>query len=633
MTAAVRFLSRSPRVRVAFLAATALLAAVVFLSFALGVGATPDPIPFEETTTTGLPAEERQAAEAGDVTVPRAQVFYSQYQFVVGYVGIEHAVDTLQQPEHEQQFGYPVAVWVSDFTDTGVTLTEDGQPQTAEEPGWVDATATHFVVDSDARTPAGETAIPFASESAASSFAEEHDGQVVDWATVQGYEFDIDHATAVRDRVGDQQREADDRVTAARETADREVSVVVGEDVSTIQDGIDAAEPDTAVLVPEGTYEETLTVDRPITLRGGGASIVGDGEGPVVEIESDDVAVTGVEIEGVGERMRPDEGEVDDDQWDGSVEAGYGHADAGIQAVNVSGTYVADVEIETPTHGVLLRDADGVVERIAVEGSEEWAEGFMGVIALRESVVVQDSEFDAGRDGVYLHRGHDTVVRNNTFRDNRFGVHLMYTSDTLVADNVARGQSSAGVVIMTSPARNAVVGNDIRDSSTGIIPGGSRAYVAENVLANNERGLTTGSTQSLYERNVVYGNDLGIEIGTIRPTNRVVENDFVANDDTVRVGGLGPLTVWTHDGVGNYWDGGTASHREAGSYSPSDPVEGQFRDTPGAVTLSASPAVSALDAVRDTTPGMREGAVVDTAPRTEPVQPDVIAELEEEYDD
>ena len=631
MSTVVRTLYRDSRLRLGLLVAVFLLVAVAVFAFVVTAsGATPEPVPFEETTTAGLTAEYQQQLRAAGLTVPKAEVFYSQYRFVVGFRGVEHAVTEFQQPGHEQQFGYPIAVWVSEYTGTGVELTADDLLASEREPGWVRASSAQFVVDSEARTPAGETVVPFATESAASAFAAEYGGEVVGWSALQKYSFDIDQSAAVRDRVDDQHAAGDQRVAAARTLLDRNRTVVVGD--STLQATIDAAEPGSTVVVPEGTYRETPTVDKPLTIRGENATVRGDGNGTVVEITSDDVAITGLTITGVGESQDPDEGEIDADGWDGNIDAAYGYADAAIEAGNVSGTYVADVSIETPTHGILLRDADAVVEGVTVEGTAEWTDGFMGVISLREPIVVQNSTFVGGRDGIYLHRARGTVVRNNTFRQNRFGVHLMYTSETLIADNVARNETSAGVVVMTNPARNAIVGNDVRNSSTGISTAGTRNYVADNVVANNDRGMMTGSTQTLYERNVIYGNELGIRTGSIRPTDRFVRNDFVANDEVVRVGGIGPLAIWTADGVGNYWEGATV-RPDQGSYSPTDPIERRYRTVPGTVTLAASPAASMLDAVRDTTPGMRTGNVLDTAPLSEPVHPELLEELEAETDD
>ncbi len=646
----------------------------VGVAVAFGVdteSAQPEPVPFDEATTTGLASEAQyDLAERGQV-VPRAQIFYSQYQFVVGYHGVEHAIDSLQQEGHQQQFGYPITVYVSDFSESDISLSEEGYLETDDEQPWIDAEKATFVVESEAQTPTGQTAVPFSDEAEAEAFVSSYGGELVDWESLQQHTFDVDDATAVRERVGDLHDMADATVVDLRPLADRPVSVIVGDEntsaveaaslslaedigyADTIQEGLDRAPNETTVFVADGTYEEKPTIDSSVTLAGPGATVEGDGNDSVIEIEADEVAVTGLSITGVGENTDPAEDEEgadgtahdesghsadgegddadEDGDWDERVEEGYGHGDAGITAADVTEIYVADVAIETPTNGVLLRDVGkSAVERVDIEGHENWAEGFMGVVAMRSPTVIQDSTIAHGRDSIYVHRSHETVIRNNTLTDNRFGIHTMHTSDSLIADNSVSGQESGGITIMTDPAGNAVVGNEVRDAAAGILPAGSRSYIAENVIAGNDRGMSTGASNSLYERNVIYGNDVGISASSIRPSNRVVENDIVNNDVPARPS-TGPLLIWTHEGVGNYWDGATV-HPGQERYSPSDPVEGKLLSTPGAVTLSASPAAMTLDAVRDTTPGMREGNIIDTAPLSEPVNPEMIAELEEDYD-
>ena len=630
MSTVVRFLSRNRQVWQFALLATVLLVLAAAGAFAASSDdADPEPILFDETVETGIGGADRQRIRAEGFALPKAQVFYSQYRYVVGYCGVEHAIDTLQRPEHEQQFGYPIAIYVSDFSGTGVRVTPDGYLQTDTDPDWVDAERAFYVVESNAETATGETVVPFASRGDAESFTADHGGQVLDWTALQSYQFDIDSAGAVRDRVDDHRASADERVDAVQSFTHREESAVVGETAPTVQGTIDAAPADSTVVVPAGTYNEHIVVNKSLTIRGEDATLSGGGNGTVVRIRSDDVAVTGVEITGVGNRTDPAEDVETGDEWDANIESGYGHGDAGITATDIERLFVSDVHIETPANGVLLRDTSGaVVENVTVDGTDDWEDGFMGVMAMRSPVVVRDSTFDGGRDGIYLHRAHGTVIQNNTFTGNRFGVHFMYTSDSLVADNLARNQTSAGVTIMTDPSRNAVVGNTVVNASTGIIPSGSDHYIADNVLAHNGRGLMIAAGQTRYERNVVYGNDLGIQASTIRPTSTVIDNDVLANERAVEARS-GPLRIWTDDGVGNYW--ASAMGQPGGvpaSYSPTDPVESQYGRADGAMTLGAAPATRAVTAFQQTTPGMRAGAVVDTAPHPEPVRPEAVAALE-----
>ncbi|WP_267162397.1 NosD domain-containing protein [Halovenus salina] len=596
--------------------------------------AKPDPVPFEQATTFSMPNEDRLALEERGLSVPRVEVFYSQYNYVVGYEGLARAIDTLQQPQHDQQFGQPLAVYVSDYAGTDASVTDDGYLDVEREPGWVSADEAWFVYNSSARTTVSEMVVPFSTASAAEAFAQRHGGEVHSWSTVKSADVEMADATAVRENVPKLRASADERTAAVESHLDRPVRTVVGQDTATVQAAIDTAPPNSTVRVPEGTYSEHLTIDKPLTLRGT-ATIRGNNTGTVIHVTSDDVAIDGLSITGIGDQTQAEDAS-GSGEWDDVVDVAYGHSDAGIRVSNASQVSVHNVTIDTPTSGVLFRDAEGgVVDGLRVNGTAEPFDGFMGVISIRSPLVVQNSVFDGGRDGVYLHRAHETVVRNSTFRENRFGVHFMYTSDTLVADSVAREQTAAGITIMTSPARNAVVGNDIRYTSDGIIPGGSRTYVADNVVAYNERGIMAGSAQSLYEHNVIYGNGIGMRAGSTLPSNVVRENDFVANEEHATAG-IGPLRIWTDGGVGNYWEGAYGDRSGDSldrSYSPTDPTEKQLHRVDGTVTLAESPAARALAEIRATSPGLRRGDVVDLAPRFEPHAPEVVAAVADNEDD
>ncbi len=622
-------LFRSPTVRYAFLvcAATALVLGGGVLVVDAGTS-DPDPVAFSETTDLGLTAQQETIRHNESIRMPRVQVFYSQYQYVVGYHGVEQAVTQFQQPTHERQFGYPTVVYVTGYDETGVALTDSNRLHVSSDPEWVDATDAHFVVGSDARSATGETVVPFADAERAREFAAKHGGHVHDWERVQSLSFDLQSGSAVKADLPDRHRRADRRVENVQSYSERPVSTVVGDDARTVQAAIDAAPPNTTVLVPSGTYEETVEITKPLTLRGQNATLLGDRNGTVVSVSADAVEISGFDIAGVGDTLQ---GESLDSgsEWDSRIQSGYGTGDAGIAGNGSANLSVSDVRIETPANGVLLRSSPGtVVENVTVNGTEKWAEGFMGVMAMNSPVVVQHSTFRGGRDGIYLHRSHGTVIRANTFRENRFGVHLMYTSESLVANNVATGQGHAGVTIMTSPTRNAIVGNWIRNASTGILPAGSRSYIAENVIAYNDRGITTSASQSVYTRNLLYENDIGVQSGSIRPSNLVFDNDFVNNDEHAEAG-IGPLRIWTYEGTGNYWSSvsASASHLDQ-SYSPTDVLQSRLHRTDGVLTLTQSPVMRALNAVRDQSPGIRQGEIVDTAPRAQPHHENVIATLD-----
>ncbi|MFC6752215.1 nitrous oxide reductase accessory protein NosL, partial [Halorubrum tibetense] len=161
--------------------AVVLLAAVVTAGAFLAdpTTATPDPVAYDDTVELGLSAE-TDAQMAGDATVPRAQVFYSQYQYVVGYNGVGTLIEALERDRTDRQFGFPLVVYVSTFDGSDPTTTDDELFAATDNPAWTPATDAVYVVGSNARSPAGEVVVPFADRTAATAFAADHGGEVVD---------------------------------------------------------------------------------------------------------------------------------------------------------------------------------------------------------------------------------------------------------------------------------------------------------------------------------------------------------------------------------------------------------------------------------------------------------------------
>jgi len=212
--------SRRERLAVGVLIGCVLLAAGLFV---VDVDASaPEPVLFDDTRSIGFASEDSEAIDSED-SVPRAQVFYSQYQYVIGYYGIETAVESINDPTRQQQFGYPLVTYVTTYDGTGIELA-DGIIDTVRPPAWERADNAFYVVDSAAETPAGPVAVPFADRQAADAFADEHGGSVVDWATLREQSFDVDDAAVVRQQVETQQADADQRVAAAETLLNRETS-------------------------------------------------------------------------------------------------------------------------------------------------------------------------------------------------------------------------------------------------------------------------------------------------------------------------------------------------------------------------------------------------------------------------
>lgn len=606
-------------------------------SFAVPVGgADVRPVPFEDTVSLGLTSTALRQADADGVTLPKVEAFYSEYEYVIGYYSVGAYLREHDRTGHERQFGQPIAVFVTDYAGTDVSLGPNGYPTTADEetPRFVRASDTYVVVGSRARTAEGPLAMPFSDRDAARAFAAEYGGEIVPWDGVPSAVNTSSRLT--RDRfetaVDERSAWADRAVASTRALRERPVSVTVGEDAPTLEAALEAAPPNTTIRLPAGVYRvDGLTIDSSVTVAGVGpeTQIRGDGNGTVVRVNASRAALVDLSLDGVGTVGSP-EGAVNGSAgWSESVELAYGRGDAAIRLDAADDALVENVRIDTPASGIVTREAHGaVVRNLTLRGSATPDEGFMGVVAMYAPVVVEDSQFDGGRDGVYTHRAHGTVIRDNEFRNGRFGVHLMYTSQTLVAANAIHNQT-IGVVIMTRPTGNLVVGNTVTDARTGISTVGSDSYYAENVLRDNEWGMAVSGTGSLYTRNTVVGNTYGLRGSSLLPTNHVTHNDVVDNGRPVDAS-LGTLRVWTADGRGNYWGPIPGLDRDGDGYGersfrPTGPVDSRVQTTTGAWTLARSPAMALTRDLSDSVPGLRATGVVDTAPRETPVRPAVLA--------
>jgi len=568
-------------------------------------------------------SSETDALMAGSARVPRTQVFYSQLQYVVGYNGVESFAATLDDGRTERQFGYPIAAYVETFDGARPGTIETGLFAAESAGEWTPAAEATYVVGSDARSPAGETVVPFRERGAAEAFAADHGGRAVDWGRRSEAGRSI---RTPRRRCARWPRErwagADGRIAAAERRADRPVSVVVGEDAPTIEAAVAAAPANTTVVVPPGTYEETLTVNESVTIAGEDAQISGDGDGSVITVRAPDVALTGLAVDGSGGQTRDPEaaregraddggvnGSDDGEVWDTNIQLGYGHGDAGIRAIGAPGLVVDDVTVEANASGLLLREGShAVVRDLRVDGADSWQDGFMGIAGMGSRVTVTDSAFEGGRDGIYLHRADGSVVRNSTFTDNRYGTHLMYTGDALIADNAFRNELFGGITVMTRPSGNAIVGNDVRNSSAGcrrLVPGRTSGTTRSSATNSASRPARAGRcTSATWPRTTSWAHERprsSRRAGSSRTTSSATRTTRPPGRARSGLGRRRPRELLGGANVGVHEPGERA-------YRPTAPVDAALHREVAAVAVRESPAVALLDRLRGPFPGRARGA-------------------------
>lgn len=323
-------------------------------------------IPFEETKPTGLPGQAVSKAQNSSIVIPKAEAYYSQYRYVVGYYGISSLIASVQT-QQRREFGRPLTLYVSDFAGTNVSLTKEGylqMPQN-ESTTWMPAMQAYFVANSSARVPTRETAlVPFSNRSDATAFARQYGGEVRRWDAVRQLQVGSAGRSpeSWQRTVQNRQTDADQAVKSGRALLDRPVSVVVGRDAPTVEGAIRQAPPNTTVLVPPGTYNvDDVRIRKPLTIRGRGANetrIVGDRNKSVIYATAPRTAITGTSITGVGPDRSGNGEKVENISVKKSSEKYryykvHGYGDAALVFDSAPNSYVSAVEINTTSNGVI----------------------------------------------------------------------------------------------------------------------------------------------------------------------------------------------------------------------------------------------------------------------------------------
>ncbi len=314
----------------------------------------------------------------------------------------------------------------------------------------------------------------------------------------------------------------------------------------TLQAMIDDAAPGDTILVPAGTWQAPIRIDKPLTLEGEAWPVIqGDGSGDVIRIQSPDVTVRGLVVRGSGDSLDRE--------------------DAGIRAMGAN-TVIENNRIDDALFGIYLEQAaDSVVRGNTIRGMDlpisrrgDGLKIFYSPRTLIEANVMRDT-----RDALLWYSPY-SIVRGNDFATGRYGLHMMQSDHHLIEENIFRN-NSVGIYIMYGRGfelrRNLLTGNR-GPSGYGIgLKEASDVLLEGNRIVNNRAGvysdaspLQPGSTVT-YRNNLLAYNEIGLEMLPNTQRNRFQENILLDNGVQVNVSGGGDLlrNDWAVDGRGNYW--------------------------------------------------------------------------------
>lgn len=370
-----------------------------------------------------------------------------------------------------------------------------------------------------------------------------------------------------------------------------------------------AEEGDTLRLGP-GVYRESLVLDHPVTLDGGGrATLQGTGEGSTITVTGPDVVVRGLIISGSGSNHET--------------------IDSGVQLTKTADRAVVENNILLGNlYGVDIHGAkESIVQGNIIRGRRDRHMNRRGngvYVWNAPGAQVVGNDIMWGRDGIFINTSKQNSFRDNTFRDLRFAVHYMYANNSEVSGNRSIG-NDLGYAIMFSDRVRLRDNLSRNDREHGVLLNyANHAEITGNIVQNvQEKCLFVyNAHKNLISGNRFEGCSIGIHFTAGSERNTVMENAFIGNRNQVKYVAT-TWVEWSEDGRGNYWSDFAAYDVDGDGiadmpYRPNDSMDHVLWTQPAAKLLLGSPAMQLVRWSQSAFPALLPGGVQDSAPLMRP---------------
>lgn len=321
--------------------------------------------------------------------------------------------------------------------------------------------------------------------------------------------------------------------------AQAQINVCTSCTLSTIQDGINAANAYDTVSIGKGIYfEHNILIGKPLTLIGeDGVVIDGEKRGSILKIQTVDVHISNLNLKHVG----------------------ISHTDE-FAAVHVSESknFTLDkLVVEDAFFGFLIEGSSkGAITNNELSGESE-LEFYSGngVHAWKsKELTITGNTIRNLRDGIYLEFVDNSEVTNNLSEKNiRYGLHFMFSDNNAYSQNVFKN-NGAGVAVMFSKGlkmtENQFVSNWGTASFGLLLKEINDAEITDNIFTENTVAISVeGSSRINYFNNTLSGNGWGVKMSGGCYDNRFSRNAFSNNSFDVSFNSR----LNDNEFNGNYW--------------------------------------------------------------------------------
>ncbi|MBU8878314.1 right-handed parallel beta-helix repeat-containing protein [Bacillus sp. FJAT-29790] len=361
----------------------------------------------------------------------------------------------------------------------------------------------------------------------------------------------------------------------------------------------------TAIKLKPGEYVGNFIVSEPVHIFGEkGAKLIGPNNGYVLTVESSDVIVEGLQVEGGGSQ------------------------NAGIY-VKGDRAYIHHNEIKNVFHGIYARDSYGHRFENNVITSFPGDRNYKGYgiyfVSAPNSLAVGNYIHDT-QDGIYVSFSDFCEVRENQMIRARYGVHTMDSKNILISQNEVR-ESINGLMIMQSYEvfiiENFFYLNTAKNGTGMFIYDTFDSKISSNMIKGNFKGILMENAQrNRLEFNTILENDTGLELRKKSNGNTISFNNFLENTNQI-ITDKDNVNQFNKDNFGNFYsDHGSLNLNNDDlvdfAYKSGNIFYNIAKQEPLLQVFHQSPAVNLWNMVEQYTPMPSDSFIVDEFPLAKP---------------